>query len=149
MNKKRVKLSYDEREELTRWAEDKLFLYRMELKWSKEEEKNDEDLEENCSEEKKAVWEKLQKRIEEYEKLSEEEKQRERKEFDEFFARAEERNKKLEKQSREMFALLPKSVRRTVKCEKDFFDGIMSKKTARRLKWTCFKHRLILLLKDE
>jgi len=149
MNKKRVKLSYDEREELTRWAEEKLFLYRIDLKFSREELDDKDHSEEICEEKTDALWERLQKSIEAFNNMSEEEKQQKQKEADEFYAQVEERNKKLEQQDKEMFALLPKSVRCTVKDEKEFFSGMMSKKTARRLKMTCFKHRLILLLKDE
>lgn len=77
---------------------------------------------------------------------SEAEKQAREKELDDFFAQVDADMEADKKQDKEMFALLPEEVKRTITDEEDFFNGVMSDETKKRLKEMCMIQRSILIL---
>lgn len=142
-----VNASNEKRTELILWAEDKLFFHEMEKEFRETMEKERRsNFEDHWSEEEKASWERLQKRLEMQNNQSEAEKQAREKELADFFAQVDADMEADKKQDKEMFALLPEEVKSTITDEEDFFDGVMSDETEKRLKEMCMIQRSILIL---
>ena len=142
---KMKKLSNEQREELMIWAEDRLQLYRVNNKWKQEEEmENKIETCDDLSKEKREGWIKLKDRLGIQEGIDKARRKR-AKLYAELSARIEEQEPK----NNELYALMPKYVKRTIKDKDEFMQGIMSKKTLKRLKILCLRCRAILLFQEE
>ena len=139
------KLSNEQREELMIWAEDRLQLYRVNNKWKQEEEmENKIETCDDLPEEKREGWIKLKDRLGIQERIDKARRKR-AKLYAELTARIEEQEPK----NNELYGLMPKYLKRTIKDKDEFMQGIMSKKTLKRLKILCLRCRAILLFQEE
>lgn len=143
-NRKR-KMANERRKKLLIWIEEILELSRKWREWEIQEEYARQMIEcKGWSKEMKASWAKVRERL-----GIKDRREEIKKEKAEYYAELKIKVKKKEEKNDEMYARLPKSIKRTVKDKEGFMQGIMRKKTLNRLKITYLKNKAILLFREE
>jgi len=143
-NRKR-KMANERRRKLLNWIEEILELSRKWREWEIQEEYARQIIEcKGWSKEMKASWEKVRERL-----GIKDRREEIKKEKAEYYAELKIKVKEKEEKNDEMYARLPKSIKRTVKDKEAFMQGIMRKKTLNRLKITYLKNKAILLFREE
>ena len=143
-NRKR-RMANERRRKLLTWIEEILELSRKSREWEIQEEHARQIIEcKGWSKEMKASWAKARERL-----GIEDQREDIKKEKAEYYAELKIKVKEKEEKNEEMYARLPKCIRRTVKDKEGFMQGIMRKKTLNRLKITYLKNKAILLFREE
>ncbi|MBQ8284548.1 MAG: hypothetical protein IJX75_05610 [Clostridia bacterium] len=143
-NRKR-KMANERRKKLLTWIEEILELSRKSREWETQEEYARQIIEcKGWSKEMKASWAKVRERLDIQDRREEIKKEKA-----EYYAELKIKVKEKEEKNDEMYARLPKSIKRTIKNKDEFMQGIMSKKTLKRLKILCLRCRAILLFQEE
>ena len=143
-NRKR-KMVNERRRKLLLWIEEILKLSRKWREWKIQEEYARQMIEcKGWSKEMKASWTKVRERLDIKDRREEIKKEKA-----EYYAELKIKVKEKEEKNDEMYALMPKYVKRTIKDKDEFMQGVMSKKTLKRLKILCLRCRAILLFREE
>ena len=143
-NRKR-KMANERRRKLLLWLEEILKLSRKWREWKIQEEYARQIIEcKGWSKEMKASWGKVRERLEIQDRREEIKKEKA-----EYYEELKIKVREKEEQNDEMYARLPKCIRRTVKNKEGFMQGIMRKKTLNRLKIRYLINKAILLFQEE
>ena len=143
-NRKR-RMANERRKKLLTWIEEILELSRKAREWEVWEEQARQRIEcKGWSKEMKASWAKVRERLD-IQDRREDIKKEKAKYYEELKIQVKEKEEK----NNEMYARLPKSIKRTVKDKEGFMQGVMRKKTLNRLKITYLKNKAILLFREE